>query len=108
MLMAAASQFAFRTGNLAVGTKFDLANNWSAGIVAQLALLATESLDTTYGAEPTAIKPSRPTLPTSIARTRNHERFLRGAVAIAGGATGVEAALSGFPSWCPGSVMAPA
>ena len=39
---AAASKFAFRTGNPAVGSKFDPAKNWSARIIAQLALLVTE------------------------------------------------------------------
>ena len=78
---AAAGKFAFRKGNLAVGAKFGPAKNWSAGIIAQLALLVTEpqtdalvlpkpSTKTTHSPSPTTQRLARE--PVAVAHNPNN------------------------------------
>eukprot|EP01052_Picozoa_sp_SAG31_P018194 SAG31_NODE_1279_length_9036_cov_1.858454_1_plen_588_part_00 len=69
-VMATASRFAFRCGNLAVGDSFDPDKNWSAGIVAKIA-----SMVTTHSTDALVLpKPSTKTSHSSSAAARRLAR----------------------------------
>lgn len=76
LLMATASRFAFRCGNLAVRSAFNPRKNWSAAIIAQIALLVTEP------AQQALVLP-KPSTKTSHNASGEARRLAREPVAVA-------------------------
>ena len=94
LLMAVASLFAFRCGNLAVGAKFDPDRNWSAAIIAQLALLVTQPTKD-------ALVLPKPTTKTSHSSSSAARRLAREPVPVSHdpGSNGDPATIAFFLHW---------
>eukprot|EP01052_Picozoa_sp_SAG31_P045473 SAG31_NODE_8313_length_1476_cov_1.571532_1_plen_282_part_00 len=75
-MMAAASRFAFRCGNLAVGSRFDPTKNWSSAVLHKLARLARTSCDD-------ALVLPKPSTKTSHSSSAAARRLAREPVSVA-------------------------